>query len=235
MTTKKKEEKDQETERMSLHKCLAHIQANLKTPKGQRNEFGNYNYRSCEDILAALKPLLAETGASLSLEDEIVAVLDRVYVKATASLGIGERVIKNSAFAREPLSRKGMDESQITGAASSYARKYALAGLFAIDSGVPDADTKDNTDTEVLPEPVGIDHRFQKGEREEIVRQCLDCLDRDDSMELSKILSEASQDENKIEQPEIRAKVAGLFTPAQRTMIKQRLNEIRPPIPLNGE
>ena len=116
-------------------KLLHDIQANLKAPKGQFNKFGGYKYRNCEDILSAVKPLL--DGATLVISDEIVMIGDRVYVKATATLSDGKVSVSTTAFAREPLAKKGMDESQVTGAASSYARKYALNGLFAID------DTKD--------------------------------------------------------------------------------------------
>jgi len=110
---------------------LAEIQQALKAPKGQRNSFGNYNYRSCEDILEAVKPLLGDEV--LTISDEIVEVGFRVYVKATATC-CGLSV---TGYAREEEKKKGMDEAQITGAASSYARKYALNGLFCID------DTKD--------------------------------------------------------------------------------------------
>ena len=116
---------------------LSWFQTELNAPKCQFNSFGKYKYRSCEDILSALKPMLKETGASLILDDEIVAILDRVYIKATATLRIGTDVFSATGFAREAETKKGMDEAQITGSASSYARKYALNGLFAID------DTKD--------------------------------------------------------------------------------------------
>ena len=123
---------------------LSDIQSKLKAPKGQLNKFGNYNYRSCEDIVEAVKPLLAEHDLALVISDEIISVSERVYVKATASLTDGEKVLYTaSASAREPLMKKGMDEAQITGATSSYARKYALNGLFAIDD-TKDADTVDN-------------------------------------------------------------------------------------------
>lgn len=117
---------------------LVYIQSNLKAPKNQRNTFGGYNYRSCEDIMEAVKPLLKETNCSLIISDDIVQVADRIYVKATATLKTPSGdMFQNTAFAREALSKKGMDESQVTGSASSYARKYALNGLFCID------DTKD--------------------------------------------------------------------------------------------
>lgn len=118
---------------------LNRIQKELKAPKNQRNSFGNYNYRSCEDILEAVKPLLGT--AVLTLSDDIIAENNRVYVRATATLRDGNQSVSVTAFAREPEAKKGMDESQITGAASSYARKYALNGLFCID------DTKDADST----------------------------------------------------------------------------------------
>ena len=111
----------------------------MKAPKGQTNKFGGYRYRSAEDILEALKPLLGEWGCSLVIQDDMVEVGGRVYVKASANLidNETESVLSTSAFAREAEAKKGMDDAQITGSASSYARKYALNGLFAID------DTKD--------------------------------------------------------------------------------------------
>lgn len=122
---------------------LQQIQSELKAPKGQTNTFGGYKYRSCEDILEALKPVLAKYQAAVILSDEIVQLGDRWYVKATATLKTKEGDISVTAFARETETRKGMDESQITGSASSYARKYALNGLFCIDD-TKDADTMDN-------------------------------------------------------------------------------------------
>lgn len=124
---------------------LSDIQSQLKAPKGQTNKFGGYKYRSCEDILEAVKPLLKQADMALILSDEIIDVQDRIYVKATAQLihEDGKIVAETSAFAREAATKKGMDESQITGSSSSYARKYALNGLFAIDD-TKDADTRDN-------------------------------------------------------------------------------------------
>ena len=120
------------------------IQQKLNAPKGQFNKFGGYAYRNCEDILMAVKPLLEETGTTLIITDEIVAVLDRVYVKATATLINAEKEqVSVSAYARESLTRKGMDDSQITGSTSSYSRKYALNGLFLIDDN-KDADSGKN-------------------------------------------------------------------------------------------
>lgn len=120
--------------------ALMRIQQKLKAPKNQRNSFGNYNYRSCEDILEAVKPLLEQEDVTLLLQDDLVQVGDRYYVKATATFMRGTDRIEATAFAREAETKKGMDDSQITGTASSYARKYALNGLFLIDD-TKDADT----------------------------------------------------------------------------------------------
>lgn len=121
----------------SLIEKLALIQSELKAPKNQYNSFGKYKYRNCEDILEAVKPLLKKHGLTLLISDDIMVYGERTYVRADATItdGIEERICYG--YAREPLSKKGMDESQVTGASSSYARKYALNGLFLID------DTKD--------------------------------------------------------------------------------------------
>jgi hypothetical protein len=142
-------------------KTLNKIQYELKAHKSKRNTFGNYNYRSLEDIMEALKPLLKETEAVLTIVDDIQMIGDRVYVKATTTLKTKESSFVASAFAREPLEKKGMDASQITGMASSYARKYALNGLFCIDD-TQDADSMDNsekkqetkTETKITPEQI---------------------------------------------------------------------------------
>lgn len=131
---------------MSIYAELCRIQKELKAPKGQMNKFGNYKYRSCEDILESVKPLLE--NCSLVVRDEVVVVGDRYYVKATAtltdSMSDGDnKSVSVEAYAREADSKKGMDASQVTGATSSYARKYALNGLFCIDD-TKDADTQDN-------------------------------------------------------------------------------------------
>lgn len=135
---------------MNIYEKLTKVQQELKAPKGQYNSFGKYKYRSCEDILEAVKPLLKEHKLTLVLTDTIVPASEtRFYLKATARLidiemadveGNEPRIIENTAFAREDAEKKGMDGSQITGTASSYARKYALNGLFLIDD-TKDADT----------------------------------------------------------------------------------------------
>ena len=130
---------------MNVYSKLLDVQAELKAPKGQTNTFGNYKYRSCEDILEALKPVLKKYDATVHISDEIVVCEDRFYVKATATFTDLESLtdVSVSAFARESKEKRGMDDSQITGAASSYARKYALNGLFLIDD-TKDADTDEN-------------------------------------------------------------------------------------------
>jgi len=143
---------------------LVELQSRLKAGKTKFNAFGKYNYRSCEDILEAVKPILKELNMALTISDDIVEVGGRVYVKATATLSNDEGcVAQSTAFAREPEMKKGMDESQITGCASSYARKYALNGLLCIDD-TKDADTMDNTDNA----PVGKEILATKAHLEEL-------------------------------------------------------------------
>ena len=123
----------------ALFEVLSKIQKEMKAPKSQYNAFGKYKYRSCEDILEAVKPFL--NGTVLYISDEMVLIGERYYIKATATLRNGDEAVSVTAYAREEVEKKGMDSSQITGAASSYARKYALNGLFLID------DTKDSDAT----------------------------------------------------------------------------------------
>lgn len=134
-----------------LYSKLLDVQGRLKAPKGQYNSFGKYKYRSSEDILEAVKPLLVEQGLLLTLNDDIVMVGDRIYVKAIATIRYGEDSIQSVAFAREEMDKKGMDASQVTGAASSYARKYALNGLFCIDD-TKDSDATNNGGKNIEPE-----------------------------------------------------------------------------------
>lgn len=134
---------------MTVFEKLAVIQQELIAPKNQYNSFGKYNYRSCEDILEGLKPCLKKVNAAVTVSDELVQIGDRYYIKATATLHDAEsgESVSNTAYAREDEGKKGMDVSQVTGATSSYARKYALNGLFCIDD-VKDADTRDNRQKE---------------------------------------------------------------------------------------
>ena len=137
---------------MNLREKLTSIQTSLKAPKGQFNSFGKYHYRSCEDILEALKSHLASTKTAIIINDEIIAVGNRIYVKATVTLldDESEETITSTASARESEEKKGMDSSQLTGATSSYARKYALNGLFCIDDN-KDADSSDNSKDDKKP------------------------------------------------------------------------------------
>ena len=133
-------------ETKKIFEKLSEVQNELKAPKGQKNTFGNYRYRSCEDILEAVKPILQKHRLTLVISDEIVQKESRYYIQARATLYDldSDNWVENMAFAREEETKKGMDSSQITGAASSYARKYALNGLFNIDD-TKDADTDEYT------------------------------------------------------------------------------------------
>ena len=134
---------------------LVKIQAELKVPKNQTNAFGKYKYRSAEDIIEAVKPILNKYGTALVVSDEVVQVGDRIYIKATATLLHLQEQISVNGWAREEEVKKGMDAAQITGSASSYARKYALNGLFAID------DTKDSDATNEHKDEVGEVKRME--------------------------------------------------------------------------
>mgnify|MGYP004545731435 CR=1 FL=1 len=136
----------------TLTELLCEVQGALKAPKGQYNTFGKYAYRSCEDIVEAVKPLLTARGLLLTITDDIISIGTRFYVRATATVTDGKDTVSNTAFAREPDDKKGMDPSQVTGMSSSYARKYALNGLFCIDD-TKDADTMDNREKPKRPEP----------------------------------------------------------------------------------
>jgi hypothetical protein len=140
---------------MSIIKKLVKIQSELKAHKGQTNKFGGYQYRSAEDILEAVKPLLAENEVSLTISDELLYIGDRYYVEATAVITDGEQEVSVKAQAREEESKKGMDSSQITGSTSSYARKYALNGLFCIDDTKDSDATNDHSDKKSSSRPKG--------------------------------------------------------------------------------
>ncbi len=196
------------TAKTTIRDILSKIQTELKAPKSQYNKFGQYHYRKCEDILEGLKPFLLEANATMVLSDTIEAIGDRIYVKSLATLSVGCDSVSATAYAREPLSRKGMDEAQLTGATSSYSRKYALNGLFCIDDAV-DADGVDNTETV---------HRFKKGEADEIIAQSLACLEMDDGPGLKEVLEGYADD------PDVKIKVWQLFNSTQRSSMKKLLN-----------
>lgn len=141
------------TEKRNIYEKLQAIQAALKAPKSQYNSFGKYKYRKAEDILEAVKPLLKEQGLALICTDDLVNIGDRYYIKATVTITDGEASVFTTAFAREEETKSGMDGSQITGASSSYARKYALNGLLCIDD-TADSDTTNVGTSNQAPEAV---------------------------------------------------------------------------------
>lgn len=145
----------------NINDKLIEIQSELKAPKGQFNSFGKYNYRNCEDILEAVKPLLKQHGLTIVIGDDIINIGNRFYVKATVTICDGENSVSTSAFAREEENKKGMDGSQVTGASSSYARKYALNGLFAIDD-TKDSDTTNNGSSGGKQSAKGSEHQTEQ-------------------------------------------------------------------------
>ena len=158
-------------------KELVEIQSKVNAPKNQRNKFGNYNYRSCEDILEVLKPILKDAGCSLTISDDIIMIGNRIYIKAVAELkNASGETVHTTAFAREEETKKGMDASQVTGAASSYARKYALNGLFCIDDN-KDSDTT-NTHGKDTPEQSAKTDDYHMAFQEIIGAQSLNELTR---------------------------------------------------------
>lgn len=181
---------------MNIYEKLGIIQSKLKAPKGQYNSFGKYKYRSCEDILEAVKPLLAETKTVLSVTDRMEVVGDRIYVRAEAHLNDCEDTgeITTVAYAREEESKKGMDSSQVTGAASSYARKYALNGLFCID------DNKDSDSTNTGDKATG--------KKAELVKET-EMISSENIMSIKNIINKYPES-NLIEQIKTRFKVDGI-------------------------
>lgn len=161
---------------MAIYEKLSAIQAELRVPKDQKNSFGGYNYRSCEDILERAKPICKAHGTVLVLFDELVNIGERYYIKATAQLSdLDGGYIEVSSYAREEAEKKGMDGSQITGASSSYARKYALNGLFCIDD-VKDSDfTNQGEKPKSVTAPVNVQPNPQSTTKIESVCFCADC------------------------------------------------------------
>lgn len=159
-----------ESKKMGLYEKLMMVQQTLKAPKNQYNSFGKYNYRSCEDILEGLKPCLKEVKAAVTIEDEIIEIGGRVYVRAIARFHDAETgdLITNTAYAREEEVKSGMSAAQLTGATSSYARKYALNGLFMID------DNKDADTDEAKKESDARAKKQDKAKTEETEKKCID-------------------------------------------------------------
>lgn len=184
---------------------LSIIQSEIKAPKGQFNKFGNYKYRSCEDIVEAAKPVLHKHGFALTLSDEIINVAGRFYVQAKATITDGKETYWATALAREEETKKGMDGAQITGSASSYARKYALNGLFAID------DTKDsdatNTHGKVLDEDrkalrdLVYDSDLSDDERKKAYKSIDGCQDYDEYQRIQHKLQERKRPIDQITNP----------------------------------
>ena len=173
-------------------KELIEIQSELKAPKNQKNTFGKYMYRSAEDILEAVKPLLKKYNCHLTISDEMVVLGERYYVKATATLTTKEGIYKSTtAYAREEESKKGMDASQLTGSTSSYARKYALNGLFCIDD-TKDSDFTNTHGKEVKPTPRAVNPK-ETVEKElkdaiDILNKCKDVASVDEVVKAYKTL-----------------------------------------------
>jgi hypothetical protein len=166
---------------------LFYLQQNLSAPKGQLNKFAGYNFRSAEDILEALKPLLKNCNCTLLITDEMICVGDRVYVKATVTLRneTGRIIAENSASAREAYQKTGMDESQITGAASSYARKYSLNGMLLIDDN-KDADTNEHHKVNESAKP-RVAHNIH-------INTCMNAMTKSKDIETLNFLSRSSYD-----------------------------------------
>ena len=198
-----------------IEDCLNYVQVNLNAPKNLQNSFGNYKYRNLEGIFKGLKQWLKETGCSVVVNDEVVMVGDRIYIKATATFQRGEQGISVCGWAREPESKKGMDLSQITGTASSYARKYAMNGLFAIDDSVTEPvyeiDAQDNSHQYYPSEELRgifsglIDHPCFKGKKKGIKDTWKNCTSDDESqnvlrkMQKTKYLFEKEEEAKKKE------------------------------------
>nr|DAW87629.1 MAG TPA: ERF superfamily protein [Bacteriophage sp.] len=174
-------------ENMDIYSKLLKCQLMLKAPKGQYNSFGKYKYRNCEDILEALKPVLNEYGCTVVITDQIISLEGRFYVQATVKFIDVEsgNIIYTTGLAREPESKTGMDTSQITGASSSYARKYALNGMFAIDD-TKDADSMDNTKKS--------NKKITKGQAQEIIKALQGKYGENAVSELNKLGYKATSD-----------------------------------------
>lgn len=193
------------------------IQNRLRAPKGQINKFGGYKYRSCEDIVEAVKPLLAEFKLHLILTDDVIQVADRIYVKASASLckEDGSVVASADGWAREAEAKKGMDASQLTGSCSSYARKYALNGLLAID------DTKDADTNEQAAQVSRPTKRINREVKQQYVAQMLESLSALDGLALRQLGDELKDEE------EMLSAVWAEFSTKQKNAMKSLINETR--------
>ncbi len=201
---------------MGISEKLMRIQTDIKAPKNLYNNFGNYKYRNAESICEAVKPYLTSEKVTLTLSDEIVEIGGRVYVKATALLGDADtsEMYKVSAYAREPLEKKGMDESQITGAASSYARKYALNGLFLLD------DTKDADSDEYHDQTSETKNKSKGGQ----VQNGSEDISEEEFQIITNLIREKNVNEQVLLQ-RYRIDSFKLLNRAQYTALKQRLEK----------
>ena len=159
---------------MNAKNDLAIIQAEVQAPKNKFNSFGKYAYRSAENIIEAVKPIINPKGYHLILTDEMVIIGERYYIKATATISNGEQSYSATSYAREPEEKKGMDSAQISGTTGSYSRKYALNGLFALD----DHKDSDATSTETKPNVVVAEITLTKDEEIELINSLLKFLDK---------------------------------------------------------
>ncbi len=188
-----------------LIKSLIEIQNKLKAPKDKDNDFGGFNYRSIEDILEKVKPLLKERALLLTLTDKVISISDHNYIKATAKITDGESEIKTVALAREKMTHKKMDEAQLTGSASSYARKYALGGLFLLDDN-KDPDSPDSKDKkpEITSEQLKrIKELYLKKNGEDIPSKTLAMLSKVSKDDAEKKISDLEKDIEKMDIEEI--------------------------------
>lgn len=211
------------TNKKTVHDALHRIQKELKAPKNQYNSFGKYNYRSCEDILEGLKAVLQD-GETVTLNDEVVMVGQRYYVKATASLCVGDSCISVIGMAREEESKKGMDAAQVTGSTSSYARKYALNALFLID------DTKDPDSNEKGVEKVEREKVDKKPKEETILPgEEFSALQKEiqavkTSEELTEAKNKASAAKPRMSPEQIKV-IANEITKASATLVVEKREE----------
>lgn len=225
-------------EKLTFTKKVIAAQQALKAPKGQFNKFGNYSYRSAEDILEAVKPVNETMGLLLTITDGIEQIGDRYYIKATATLTDGNESVAVTAYAREALTKKGMDDSQITGSASSYARKYALNGLYLIDDA-KDADTNEYHDQaqnnqmmshygQVEPTPEQLDNEYKHAVNN-YYTQIKSMVPGWDNTRINSMLCEKSgvDNVNKIQRPQVIALLKSIVIEIEKfNQNKQQQNQM---------
>lgn len=207
---------------MGITEKLMRIQTNIKAPKNLHNSFGNYNYRNAESICEALKPFLESEKVALTLMDDVLEIGGRVYVKATATLYDAEsqETFAVSAFAREAVDKKGMDDSQITGATSSYARKYALNGLFLLD------DTKDADSDEYRQQiDSGINKEKKGNSKSTQSRDANSLISESEFQTITSMIRNANVNEQEL-MKQYKVESFMMLTKAQYAGLKQRLEKV---------